>query len=89
MRIEVARCYFINTGISTIINTTVIVPAIKKDGKELRLVAGHRYEGTGIGLSIAKKIVEAHNGSMYAESQLGIGSSFFITIPLNAMYPTL
>ena len=55
MRIEVACCHFINTGISTIINITVIVPAIKKDGKEMRFLVGHGSEGTGIGLSIEKK----------------------------------
>ena len=88
MLIEVACCHFINPGKSTTINTTVIVPVIKKDEKELRLVAGDGYEGTGNRFINSKK-VEVHNGSINAESQLGIGSSFFITIPLCAMYPTL
>ena len=77
-----------NPGISTTINTTVIVSAIKKDGEELRLVAGQGSEGTGIVLSIEKK-VKPNNGSMYAESQSGIASSIFITITLNAMHPML
>jgi signal transduction histidine kinase len=40
------------------------------------------YEGTGIGLAIAKKIVDRHNGFISATSSPGEGSTFFIDLPL-------
>lgn len=40
------------------------------------------YEGTGIGLAIAKKIIEKHNGLITAKSEPEIGSSFIIILPL-------
>lgn len=40
------------------------------------------YEGTGIGLAIAKKIIEKHNGIITAKSSLGEGASFIMVFPV-------
>jgi signal transduction histidine kinase len=46
-----------------------------------RLHSYHDFEGSGIGLSICKKIVDKHNGTIRAESLPGEGASFIIRLP--------
>jgi signal transduction histidine kinase len=47
-----------------------------------RLSRAPQYEGTGIGLTICKNIVEKHNGKIWFESQEGQGTTFFIELPI-------
>lgn len=60
---------------------------IEKDHQEKIFKIFHRlhtrkdYQGTGIGLSLCKKIIELHKGEIWLESKINQGSKFFFTLP--------
>ncbi len=57
------------------------LPKIFDRFQQVDAAATRRYEGTGIGLSLARELVELHGGEIVVESEPGFGSAFTVRLP--------
>jgi signal transduction histidine kinase len=58
------------------------IPRLFQSFQQLEPVYTKKYRGTGIGLLLAKKLVELHGGRIWVESEFGKGSTFSFAIPM-------
>jgi signal transduction histidine kinase len=55
--------------------------AIFEEFRQLKSTGSAKLEGTGLGLSLARRLVELHGGRIWVESELGKGAAFTFTVP--------
>ena len=86
-KVEISVAAKDNLLVYKVADTGIGIPTDKLDSvfaefKQTDATISSEYGGTGLGLSISRKFVEMHGGRIWAESELGKGSTFIFEIPL-------
>jgi signal transduction histidine kinase len=89
-RISIAANKTDNGAEISVSDTGIGIPPAEQPAifEEFRQVGGdyaHKKEGTGLGLTLAKKFVELHGGRIWVKSEVGKGSTFSFTLPERPM----
>jgi signal transduction histidine kinase len=58
------------------------IPTIFEAFRQLDSSSARRAQGTGLGLPISRRLAELHGGRMWVESEPGVGSTFYFTLPV-------
>jgi PAS domain S-box-containing protein len=58
------------------------LPRLFREFEQLETGLDHKTGGTGLGLIISKEIIEGHNGKIWAESEVGKGTTFHFVLPI-------
>ena len=64
------------------------IPIALEPFRQIDNAMSRPYEGTGLGLPLAKMLVEKHGGTLALESQLGAGTIVTVTLPAERLRPT-
>lgn len=61
--------------------------AVFREFEQVDSSSTRSYGGTGLGLPVTKKFVEAHGGRIWFESEIGVGSTFYVALPIAGPAP--
>ncbi len=86
-------CARIDAGVSIVVSDTGVgmapmeIPKAMEPFGQINSKVSRKYEGTGLGLPLAKDLIELHGGTLTVESQVNVGTTVTIVLPESRIIP--